>query len=928
MERLFLLDGMALAYRAHFAFATRPLINKKGMDTSACYGFVGTMLSLIEREKPEHIAVVMDAPGPNFRDEIYEKYKGHRPPMPDPLRIALPFIKDLVKAFDIPMLEIPGYEADDVIGTLAKRAEAEGQHAVIVSPDKDFRQLLGPGVSILRPTRKDEEFDWVTEEKFRTDYGLPPVKFIDVLALLGDTADNVPGVPGIGEKTAPSLIQQYGSVENLLEHAAEITAKRVREGLLNNHDQAIMSKLLVTIHTEVALDLNWQSLVRTKPDMEEIGRLFDELEFGKTLRGRIHRYAKSFQAVPQGPAGSQANLFGGFELPTSGLTDILVHGEEHSFDAEKVQYQLLTDPAMQQALGDRLNRATEICFDTETTGTDAMIAELVGCSTSTQEAEAYYLPTLDATTTKTVLSIFKPALENPAITKCGQNVKYDLLMMKRYGIHFKGPIFDTMVAHFLLSPDGQHGLDAISMEVLNYKKIPTSALLGEGKKNQKTMREVPVQVVSDYACEDADITLRLTQHLRKRLAEEGLLSLAEEVEMPLVPVLAQVEANGILVDVAALKEYSVQLASKLIEMEQQIYESAGGTFNIGSPKQLGEVLFERLKLPSGKKTATGQYSTDERVLQELAVEHDLPALILDWRKFSKLKSTYVDALPTFSNPNTGRVHTSFHQTIAATGRLASSNPNLQNIPIRSGEGREIRRAFIAAPGHVLLSADYSQIELRIIAHMSNDEGLIETFQRNEDVHTDAAARIFKVAPEAVTRLQRNRAKEVNYGIPYGISSFGLSQRMRIPRSEAQFLIDGYHASYPGVARLILTLIEEARKKGYAETLYGRRRYLKDIHSANRQLRQAAERVAVNMPIQGSQADMIKIAMIRLHRRLEQENLKSRMILQVHDELLFEVPENEVQHMKAIVHKEMQEALPLSVPIEIGIGVGPNWLDAH
>ncbi|MBN8588186.1 MAG: DNA polymerase I [Rhodothermia bacterium] len=925
MERLFLLDGMALAYRAHFAFATRPLINKKDMDTSACYGFVGTMLSLIEREKPEHIAVVMDAPGPNFRDEIYEKYKGHRPPMPDPLRIALPFIKDLVKAFDIPMLEIPGYEADDVIGTLAKRAEAEGQHAVIVSPDKDFRQLLGPGVSILRPTRKDEEFDWITEERFRTEYGLAPVKFIDVLALLGDTADNVPGVPGIGEKTAPSLIQQYGSVENLLDHAAEVSAKRVREGLLNNRDQAIMSKLLVTIHTEVALDLDWQTLIRTKPDMEEIGRLFDELEFGKTLRGRIHRYAQTFTPTP---AGSQANLFGGFDLPTSGLTDILVHTDEFSFDGEKVQYHLLSDSAAQRVLGERLNQATEFCFDTETTGTDAMRAELVGCSVSLAEAEAFYLPTLDETATQAVLAVLKPALENPNITTCGQNVKYDLLMMKRYGINLKGPIFDTMVAHFLLSPDGQHGLDAISMEVLNYKKIPTSALLGEGKKNQKTMREVPVEDVSNYACEDADITLRLAQHLRNRLTEEGLMPLAEEVEMPLVPVLAQMEANGILVDVEALKEYSVQLAAKLIEMEQQIYISAGGTFNIGSPKQLGEVLFDRLKLPSGKKTATGQYSTDERVLQELAVEHDLPALILDWRKFSKLKSTYVDALPTYANPATGRIHTSFHQTIAATGRLASSNPNLQNIPIRSGEGREIRRAFIASPGHVLLSADYSQIELRIIAHMSNDEGLSETFRRNDDIHTAAAALIFKVNPEDVTRLQRNRAKEVNYGIPYGISAFGLSQRMRIPRSEAQFLIDGYHASYPGVAKLILNLIEEARKKGYAETLKGRRRYLKDIHATNRQLRQAAERVAVNMPIQGSQADMIKIAMIRLQKRLEEENLKSRMVLQVHDELLFEVPENEVDYLKTIVHKEMQEALPLSVPVEIGMGVGENWLDAH
>lgn len=922
MERLFLLDGMALAYRAHFAFIQRPLINKKGMDTGACYGFTGSLLSLIEREKPEHIAVVFDSPEPNFRDQIFERYKGHRPPMPDPLRAAIPYLKEIVKAFDIPLLEIPGYEADDVIGTLAKRAEAAGQHAIIVSPDKDFRQLLGPGISMLRPTRKEEEFEITTADDFRATYGVEPIQFIDVLALLGDAADNVPGVPGIGEKTAPTLIQQYGSMENLLDHAAEITAKRVREGLLNNRDQALMSKLLVTIMTDVSLDLDWHTLRRTKPDMAEITRIFDDLEFGKTLRGRIHRYHWSFGH--DAPSGSQGNLFGGFDVPQEQLTDILA-AEETSFDASTVQYQTVTDDLATWAAD--LQRHPRFAFDTETTGTDPMRAELVGCSASATAGTAGYAPTRAEAEKTAVLAHFKSLLENPAITKVGQNVKYDWLMMKRNGINLQGPVFDTMVAHFLLNPDGQHGLDAISMELLNYRKIPTTSLIGEGKK-QISMRDVPVEQVSTYACEDADITLRLADALKPRLEEDGLLKLAEEIEFPLVSVLAQMEYNGIRIDADSLRVYSRELGEKLLEMEQLIYQAAGGTFNIGSPKQLGEILFERLKLPIVRKTATGQYSTDEKVLQELAIEHELPALIVDWRRFAKLKSTYVDALPTFVHPETGRIHGSFHQTIAATGRLASSNPNLQNIPIRSGEGREIRRAFIPSDGRVLLSADYSQIELRIIAHMSQDDGLIEAFTAGHDVHTATAARIFKITPEEVDRLQRSKAKEVNYGIPYGLSAFGLAQRLRIPRDEANFLLKAYHQTYPRVQKLMVDLVEQCRSKGYAETLMGRRRYLRDIHSDNRQLRQAAERVSVNMPIQGSQADMIKRAMVNIQRRLEAEGLKSLMILQVHDELLFDVPQEETEIMKALVTTEMRDALPLEVPVEIGMGVGANWLDAH
>lgn len=928
-DRLFLVDAMAFAFRAHFAFVARPLINKKGMDTSACYGFVSTLLSLLEREQPEHIAVVFDTSAPTFRDALYEKYKGHRPPMPEALRIAIPYIKDLVCAFDIPLLEMEGFEADDIIGTLAQRAEKEDVHAVIVSPDKDFRQLLTPHISILRPTRKDEEFEVVTETKFREEYGLDPIQFIDVLALLGDAADNVPGVPGIGEKTAPTLIQQYHSVENLLQHAAEISAKRVREGLQNNVDLAMLSKQLVTIHTEVPVSVDWASLITTAPHMGEINRLFDELEFGKTLRTRILNYHNRLKGKDfQGNPGDQADLFGGStpQPASSSLTEIL----ETSFNANAVAYHALDTQPEAMAYLQSLQTVPSLAFDTETTGLDPMQAQLVGCSFATTAQSATWIPTPlpDGSATESVLAALKPILENPSIEKLGQNIKYDLLMMKRLGLEFKGPMFDTMVAHFLLNPDSKHGLDDISLELLQYKKIPTSALIGEGKK-QISMRQVPADKIRDYACEDADITFQLAQTLRNKLAEIPVLQeLAAEIEFPLIPVLAQMEYNGVKVDVQALKVYSRELAEKILALEQQIYEAAGGQFNIGSPKQLGEILFERMKLPVGKKTATGQYSTDEKVLSELAIEHDLPALILDWRRFSKLKSTYVDALPTYVHPETGRIHSNFSQTIAATGRLASSNPNLQNIPIRSGDGREIRKAFVAEQGFELLSVDYSQIELRIIAHLSGDEGLVEAFTEGYDVHTATAAKIFKVAPESVDRLQRSKAKEVNYGIPYGLSAFGLAQRLRIPRDEANFLLSGYHKSYPKVAQLMADLVEACRKTGYAETIRGRRRYLPDIHSSNRQTRQAAERVAVNMPIQGSQADMIKLAMIRIQNRMEAQACKSRMVLQVHDELLFELEPSERDWMKEMVETEMKNAIPLSVPVEIGMGIGENWLDAH
>jgi DNA polymerase-1 len=925
-DRLFLLDGMALAYRAHFAFIARPLINTKGVDTSAAFGFTGALLSLIEREKPEHIAVVFDAPEPTFRDELYAQYKGHRPPMPDPLRAALPYLKDIVRGFDIPMLEISGVEADDVIGTLARRAEQEDVHAIIVSPDKDFRQLLSPNVSIMRPNRKGEGFDPITEATFREEYGVDPIQFIDILALLGDAADNVPGVPGIGEKSAPSLIQQYGSVENLLDKAAEISAKRIREGLLNNREKAEMSKKLVTIVTDVPLDLDWHTLIRTAPKVEELVEIFKELEF-KSYQSRVRQMKAEMDFSPSSDVAGQGDLFSGF-TPKSELTAIL-ESPETSFDEEAVSYKALVSKEAIQAHIQQLQAEKSIAFDTETTALDPMMASLVGCSMATTQGEAIFIPTPapDGSSTNEILDDLRALLTDPNIEKVGQNIKYDWIVMNQHGVGMQGKVFDTMVAHYLLSPESAHNLDAMSLNLLNYTKIPTKELIGEGKK-QISMREVPLAKITNYACEDADITLQLSHILRRKLQEEGLAQIADEMEFPLIPVLADMEQIGIRIDSAALKEFSRQLADKLLELEQQIYNASGANFNIGSPKQLGEILFERLKLPKGKKTATGQYSTNEQVLSELATEHSIAALLLDWRKLSKLKSTYVDALPAIVHPETQRIHTTFNQTIAATGRLSSTNPNLQNIPIRSEDGREIRRAFVPKDGFLLLSADYAQIELRIIASMSQDEGLIEAFRTGQDIHTAAAAKVFGVSLDEVTRVQRSKAKEVNYGIPYGISAFGLAQRMRVPRSEAQTLISEYQKAYPKVAHLIDELIGAAKAKGFAETLKGRRRFIPDINAQNHQLRTAAERIAVNMPIQGTQADMIKLAMVNIHRRLKEEGLKSQMVLQVHDELLFEVSPDEIEMMKSLVAEEMKNALPLSVPIEVGIGIGENWLDAH
>ncbi|QXD14849.1 DNA polymerase I [Rhodocaloribacter litoris] len=929
---LYLLDAMALAYRAHFVFISRPLVNSKGQNTSAAYGFTTALLRLIEEHDIDHIAVVFDVMGAGgtFRDELYEAYKAHRDPPPEELLANLPLIKEIVRAMDIPVIEREGVEADDVIGTLARRAEADGAHVVIVSPDKDFQQLLSEAVSIYRPAHRGESFDPITLESFREKYGLEPHQFIDMLALMGDASDNVPGVPGIGEKTAMKLIQEYGSVENLVEHAAEVSGKRAREGLLAHAEDALLSKRLVTIKTDVDVGIDWEALHRKRPNLARLRALFRELEFN-TLLPRVEAMFGE-----DGKAGTQGDLFDAGEEGHAGRSpaeeedlafDFGPYEQVRAHDAGAVDYAVVRDRKALDDLARTLAAQPVLSLDTETTSTEAMYASLVGLSFSWAPGQGRYVPTPmpDGTPTEAVLDALRKPLQQAH--KVGQNLKYDLLVLARHGLRIEGPLFDTMVAHYLIAPEDPHGLDALARRYLNYRMIPISDLIGTGK-NQLSMRDVPLDVVGPYACEDADVALQLVEILRAQLAEHELTAIAEEMEFPLIYVLADMELTGIRVDPDVLGEISAQLERELAELEAQIYEVAGERFNIGSTQQLGEILFERLGLRVVAKTATGRPSTKERVLEELATEHPLPGLILDWRQLAKLKSTYVDSLAALIHPETGRVHTTFNQTVTATGRLSSSNPNLQNIPVRTERGREIRRAFVPEPGWRLVSADYAQIELRILASLSGDEALIAAFRRGEDIHTATAARVFGVPPGEVTREQRRKAKEVNYGIPYGVSAFGLAQRLRIPVKEAQELINQYQRSFPGVTRYLAEQVEKARRLGYVETKLGRRRYVPDINARNRNVRSAAERIAVNMPMQGTQADMIKLAMVRIHRRLHREGRRSRMLLQVHDELLFEAPPEEVEALCALVREEMTAALPLDVPIEVDIGVGDNWLDAH
>jgi DNA polymerase-1 len=917
-KTLYLIDAMSLAYRAHYIFISRPLINSKGQNTSAAYGFTNSLLKLINDQSIEHAAVVFDeGEEDTFRKEIYEDYKAHRDPPPDELLENIPYIKEIVEAMDIPVLEMPNVEADDVIGTLAKQAEADGADVVIVSPDKDFKQLLSEHVSIYKPAKGDQDFEIITDESFRAEHELDPVQFIDMLALMGDSSDNIPGVYGIGEKTAQKLLREYDSVENLIDHADDLSGKRAREGMQEHADEAELSKRLVRIRTDLDVGMEWEQLRRATPDEDKLRALFEELEFDSMLdRMGIDGAGDEDEADDEAAEDPALEFdFGPYE-------------EVQALDADAVDYDVVQNEDQLHDFVETLGERDRYAFDAETTSTDPMYASLVGLSFSWAAEQGVYVPTPlpDGTGIDAVLDVLRPHLEGAA-EKVGHNLKYDLLVLRRHGVEVGGPLVDTMVAHYLVAPEENHNLDDVARSVLNYKMVPITDLLGED--GDTSMRDVAVEDAAPYACEDADIALRLADALEERLAEGGVLEIAEDMEFPLVRVLAEMEHVGIRVDTDVLNEISSRLEAELEDIEAEIFELAGEEFNINSPQQLGEILFEKLDLPVVSKTPTGNPSTKESVLEELSTEHELPGLVLDWRSTYKIKSTYLDALGELVHPETGRIHTSFNQTRTATGRLSSSDPNLQNIPIRTEVGREIRRAFVPRAGWKLMAADYAQIELRILASMSGDEAMIETFREGGDIHTDAAARVFDIDPDEVTSDQRRKAKEVNYGIPYGISPWGLAQRMRMPFDEADDLIKQYRQSYPGVSRLLNELVEQAQENGYAQTLLGRRRYLPDIDSSNSNRRGAAERVAVNMPIQGTQADMIKIAMNRIHDRLAASDGDARMLLQVHDELVFELPPDEVDEVRAMVTDEMEAALPLDdVPVLVDIDVGDHWLDAH
>ena len=937
-ERLFLLDGMALAYRAYFSFIARPLINSKGENTSAIYGFITALMKILDDEKPDHIAVVFDTKEPTFRHKLFAPYKATRQKMPEDMAAQMEKLKEVVRAFNTPLLELPGFEADDIIGTLARRAEKEGVMTMMVTGDKDFMQLISPMIKMYKPGKSGGDPEIVEEEGVMEKFGVTPDRVIDVLGLIGDKSDNVPGVPGVGEKTAIPLIQKYGSMEAVYEHAEEIPQKGLREKLIANRETAFLSKHLVTIDTAVPLDIDFHSLRATKRDTARLIRMFGNLEF-KSLAARL-RDSEKFDDTPGTPAAEPppASPAAAELLPSDIGTDV------HEYTC------VTTAGALDELVGE-LMQSPLIVFDTETTSKDPLRADLVGISLCAGARRAWYVPvrwearegsgnglfagghgrdvntTAGALPRKTVLAKLAPMFASHDILKAGQNIKYDMLVLLNNGLEVNGIAFDTMVASYILRADGQHNLDALAKEYLNYSMVPYDDLVGKGNQ-ARHITEVPLESVAMYSAEDADMTYRIRELQIPRLREMNLLGLCEKIEFPLIPVLARMESEGIGLDVPCLEEMSKDLDRQIDNLITEIHRQAGGKFNINSTQQLGDVLFNTLKLPTVRKTKTG-FSTDVGVLETLHGMHPIIGNLLDYRQLTKLKSTYVDALPSLIHPETGRVHTSFNQTVAATGRLSSSDPNLQNIPIRTEIGRSIRKAFIPrSPDSVLMSADYSQIELRVMAHMSGDESLGAAFRNDEDVHATTAAGVFGVPPDGVTPDMRRKAKEVNFGIMYGIGPFGLARRLEISQTEAREIIQRYFARFPKVKQYINDTIAGARREGYVATLTGRRRYLPDINSRNQNIRGNAERQAINMPIQGTAADMIKIAMIRLDRSLREKRLKSRMLLQVHDELVFEVPRGEEKKMTVLVTEGMQDAMPLSVPVRVDVGTGKNWLEAH
>lgn len=921
MDKLFLIDAYAIIYRSYYAFIKNPRINSKGQNTSAVMGFCNTLHEVLTKERPTHLGVAFDPAGPTFRNEAFEAYKAQREETPEDIKASVPVIKDILRAYRIPILEVSGYEADDVIGTIATQAGSNGMQTFMLTPDKDYGQLVRENVFMFRP-RHGGGYETLDTEGIKEKYGISsPAQVIDLLGLMGDSADNIPGCPGVGEKTAVKLINEFGSIEQLLERTEELKGalkKKVEE----NKDKIVFSKFLATIKTDVPIDLNIDDLKVVDPDEAELTKIFNELEF-KAFADKILNKSK----IKPKKIESQPDLFSFFQP----------EGEESSKNAIYLDikstphdYQLIENEDEMRNICSLFLTKQILSLDTETTSTNAIDAELVGLSFSIEEKKAFYVPVPDnREEAERIVNIFKPLYEHPQIVKVGQNIKYDIEVLARYGVEVKGELFDTMIAHYLIQPELHHGMDYMAEVYLNYRTIHIDELIGPKGKHQRSMRELSPEQVYEYAAEDADITLRLKNILEPKLKEAGVERLFHEIEMPLVPVLAEMEMNGVRIDTQSLAETSETFTQRMRSLETEIYQLAGEEFNIASPKQVGDILFAKMKImEKPKKTKTGQFVTNEEVLQSLRGKSEIVAKILDHRGLKKLLGTYVDALPKLINSRTGHIHTSFNQTITATGRLSSSDPNLQNIPVRGEDGKEIRKAFIPEEGQLFFSADYSQIELRVMAHLSGDKNMTDAFAKGYDIHAATASTIYKKDISEVSRDERTKSKRANFGIIYGITVFGLAERLDIERAEARQLIDGFFQTFPQVYDYMERSKETVREKGYAETVFSRRRYLPDINSRNATVRGFAERNAINAPIQGSAADIIKVAMIRIYKRFKEEGLRSKMILQVHDELNFSVVPEERDRVQEIVISEMQNAYPLSVPLLAECGWGTNWLEAH
>ena len=935
-KRLFLLDAYALIFRGYYAFIKNPRINSKGMNTSAIMGFMNSLLDVIKREKPDHLAVCFDKGGSQERTEMFPQYKANRDETPEAIVIAVPYIQKILKAMHIPVVVKEGFEADDIIGTLAIQAEKEDYQTFMVTPDKDFAQLVSENIFMYRPARMGNGIEiWgvpEVQEKFEVQR---PEQVIDYLGMMGDSVDNIPGLPGVGDKTAKKFLKQFGSLENLLDNLDQVQGK-LKEKIEANKDLGVLSKKLATIITDVPVQFNEKDYELSEPDMQAATAIFEELEFRRIQENfkRIFTLNPESSPVttpeppPAVPApNAQFDLFN----PPPGQGLAVTETSRNNQQSVNHQYQWVDRHAGRSLLLEKLLQQSSVCFDTETTGLDALQAELVGIAFSWEQQKGYYLSVPpDKVETQAIIETFRPFFENPQIEKIGHNLKYDLKVLLKYDLKVAGPLFDTMIAHYLINPDMRHNMDVLAETYLNYSPQSITELIGKKGKNQGSMRDVPLDQQTQYAVEDADITLQLKHHFEKELAEAHTTELFKTVELPLVEVLTDMEAEGINLNVNFLNELSKTLTADIAILEKEIFIEVGETFNLASPKQLGVILFEKLKLvDKPKKTKTGQYSTAEDILSYLAKEHPIVAKILEWRSLQKLENTYVSALPNDLNPRTQRIHTVYNQAVAATGRLSSNNPNLQNIPIRTPRGQEVRKAFIPRDkDHILMAADYSQIELRIIAALSKDPAMVKAFQNNEDIHAATAARVFDVPPEEVTREQRSNAKTVNFGIIYGVSAFGLSQQTNLNRTESKALIDTYYDSYPQLKQYIADQVNFAREHGYVATVLGRRRYLKDINSQNAVVRGAAERNAVNAPIQGSAADIIKLAMIRIHRKMKAENWQSKMLLQVHDELVFDVLKREKDGFKEMVKTEMENAFDIGLPLLVDVGFGENWLEAH